>query len=425
MSNKFNFNTYFKSAKKDNTDSHLEKMLSEQHKAVPNAITEKQLAKKDHANSEPNAITEKQLKSVRVGDEGLSTEGRLNKDKARFNIKHRNKEAYTGNINKVEAKRISGDKTEDEKYEAASSVPKGMRWWEKEAKIASLKAELKKLSARDYADTGLTDESKRWEGVSELGDTLETGVIDKDPGNEFVGSPDMVEEEGDDDAIGSRNLMIADKQEKEVAGLYTLMLKVSYDPSAWVDDLGDLDIEALKEESLNKIIRLRPDLEGKVMADDIGDAPSKTKDGAPCVVFRVVGDEYRPTSATDQFKDQFKELAYKQDSVDGTPVTKGVVKILDLDSYLDSATQEIDSTFIAEEVVLFLNSKHPELNINADSIQVDAERSVASFIVDTISSSGETPAEFPVNDDVTAVEPINPAQDFPIEDDLSGIDTFR
>ncbi len=425
MSNKFNFNTYFKSAKKESIgDLHLEKMLSEQHKDAPNSVTEKQLSKKDRSDSAPNCLTEKQLKSVRVGDEGLSTEGRLNKDKARFNIKHRNKEAYTGNINKVEAKRISGDKIEDVKYEAASSVPKGMRWWEKEARIAALKAELKKLSAKDYADTSLTDESKRWEGVSELGDTLETGVIDTDPGNEFVGSP---EENVDDDAmddIGSRNLMIADKQEKEVAGLYTLMIKVAYDPTAWVDDLGDLDIEALKEEALSKIIHLRPDLEGKVTAEDVGDAPSRTKDGAPCVVFRVVGNEYRPTSTTDQFKNQFKELSYKQDNIDGTPVIKGVVRILDMDYFLDSATQEVDEAFASEEVALFLNAKHPELNIQSESIQIDAVRGVASFIVDAVGTSGETPEEFPVND-ATPASSVDSSQDFPINEDLGEIDTFR
>lgn len=416
MSKKFNFNTYFKEAKAKKTDDSYPKMLQEQHKDAPNALTEKQLAKKDHTKKPLNSTTEKQLAKVRVDEECLSTEGRLNKNKARFDIKHRNKEAFTGNINKIEAQRIGKDKMEDEKYEAASVVPKGMRWWEKEAKIAKLKAELQKLSAKDDLDSYLQDESRGWEGVAEMGDTPETGVIDSDPANEFVGKPQLDTEEEDVDAVGSRNLFVTDKQEKEVAGIYTLMFKVCYDPTGW-----DGDMDALKQEALDKVVLARPDLEGKVSVDDISDRPSTSKDGQPCMVFRVVGDEYRPTSGGSS-AENFKELAYKQDEMDGTPVVKGVYKINNLSAFMGRDGADIDEMAVAKAVADFVDEKHPELGIEAESIVVDLDRKVATFVVEA--TSGETtPEEFPITEEGAIDSMLEPSVDFPVDDEFD--DRFK
>jgi len=102
--------------------------------------------KEEHTDTNIEEITEEQLETGRVGEkdvtiEALLDKGRDNSDfeiierkldtkKAAFDIKLRNPDAYEGDMNKLEEKRLSDDPVEDEVYEAASETPAKIRWWE-------------------------------------------------------------------------------------------------------------------------------------------------------------------------------------------------------------------------------------------------------------------------------------------------------
>lgn len=138
-------------------DFPIDVRLQYNHKEAPNSVTETQL---DSFHFEVDdllteGLLEKQRKNA-SDDEG-TIEARLNKRKSPFNIQHRNNEASTGDINKLEEKRLSGTTQESEKYEAASTTEKDLRWWEKKSpdglKLASNKKKVVALTIdADYDD---------------------------------------------------------------------------------------------------------------------------------------------------------------------------------------------------------------------------------------------------------------------------------
>jgi len=131
---KFNLYKQQKSEKSDFEPNH------------PTAFTEKQLNEKNKGEKEKNIITEKQLdenrfpveettlegllEKTRTGSAYSTTEALLDNTKANFDIKFRDESAYSGDINKLEEKRLANNPVEDEKYESLSEVPKKLRWWE-------------------------------------------------------------------------------------------------------------------------------------------------------------------------------------------------------------------------------------------------------------------------------------------------------
>ena len=110
-------------------DAHIMQRLEDAHHGnIPNEITEGQLD--DYHFDVTEVTTEKLLDKVRSGSADVVTEKNLNDAKGKFGVKNRNESAFEGDMNQVEKKRLSGDKTEDEKYEIASGTPKKLRWWE-------------------------------------------------------------------------------------------------------------------------------------------------------------------------------------------------------------------------------------------------------------------------------------------------------
>jgi len=123
--------------------------LKDYQKIDGNGVIEHRL-KEDHLNTDIQDVTEEQLGSSRVGEanvtiEALLNQGRSDTDfeiierkldtkKANFALKFRNPEAYEGDINKLEEKRLLNDPVEDEVYESASETPYKMRWWETDKK---------------------------------------------------------------------------------------------------------------------------------------------------------------------------------------------------------------------------------------------------------------------------------------------------
>lgn len=121
---KFNLYDY----KKTNGDEHIEQRLQKDHVSEPNEINEKQL--EQGRADEPLELIEKLLEKTRPGGDDVITEKRLNDVKASFGVKNRNPEAFEGDMNKLEEKRLLNDPVEDEKYNDASTTPKAFRWWE-------------------------------------------------------------------------------------------------------------------------------------------------------------------------------------------------------------------------------------------------------------------------------------------------------
>jgi hypothetical protein len=100
----------------------------------------------DHTGDNINEISEAQLEDNRTGNPDLTLEGLLNQNRpeldfriteaaldqndGEFGSDFRNPEAYEGDINKLEEKRLMNDPVENEPYEPLTETPKNLRWWE-------------------------------------------------------------------------------------------------------------------------------------------------------------------------------------------------------------------------------------------------------------------------------------------------------
>ncbi len=121
---KFNLKNY----QQINGDKHIDMRLEEARKEAPDVINEKQL--EDGRVEEKNVTIEKLLEKNRTGAEDEITEKRLDTHKSKFANNYRNEETYTGDINKLEEKRLKSDPIEKEAYSLASETPAKMKWWE-------------------------------------------------------------------------------------------------------------------------------------------------------------------------------------------------------------------------------------------------------------------------------------------------------
>jgi hypothetical protein len=103
--------------------------------------TDKDIEEISEAQVEPNRVPEKEttiegpLSQQRTASSDFEIiERQLDTKKGEFGNKYRNEAAYSGDINKLEEKRLLNDPVEDEKYKPASVTPEGLRWWEKGVK---------------------------------------------------------------------------------------------------------------------------------------------------------------------------------------------------------------------------------------------------------------------------------------------------
>jgi len=109
-------------------DAHTDRMLSESHGDIPEEITDKQLD--PHHVGDKDSVMEKLLENNRTGSAEVVIEKNLDEAKDEFGSKHRNAQAYEGDMNKLEEKRLADYNIEGEEYETASETPKRQRWWE-------------------------------------------------------------------------------------------------------------------------------------------------------------------------------------------------------------------------------------------------------------------------------------------------------
>ncbi|MCK9434525.1 MAG: hypothetical protein M0R32_06835 [Candidatus Cloacimonetes bacterium] len=116
-------------------DSNIEMRLndSKSPKEIPSELIEGQLD--DYHFDWPTQVVEKQLDAPRKSatQQTVLIEGQLNDSKGGL-VKHRNEDASKGNINKLEEKRLAGEKSsiqEKQKAELASKTPKDQKWSKK------------------------------------------------------------------------------------------------------------------------------------------------------------------------------------------------------------------------------------------------------------------------------------------------------
>jgi hypothetical protein len=133
-------------------DDHIDYRLQKEHKKAPQELTQKQL--EDFRVDEKNVSTEKLLEKVRKGSAEVIIEKNLNDSKEGFGVKHRNEETYTGDINKLEEKRLASKPIEKEVYEVSSETPKKLRWWEAKSPDG-LKIAQKKITEKIASTTKL------------------------------------------------------------------------------------------------------------------------------------------------------------------------------------------------------------------------------------------------------------------------------
>ena len=400
---KFNLKNY----KPSDGDAHLNKQLADEPRAkIPEEITEKQLD--SHRAAQPEQITEKQLDAVRKDNEALLPEARLDNEKPHFDVKYRNSDAHNGDINKLEEQRVGKkNRNETETYEASSKPAKDRRWWENKdgnenlkiaKKTASLKDILKKM-AEDVAhgeeeepsgndqDTELHEKydrgvrktlDKMWPemetGVDEsTGETSEImGTADESGSPVVKSAPEISSLKMPDREVwlvDSKEGVAGDKSSQFPGALgdlpYTSKTTIGFDPMEWPS------LPEARKAALEKILEVRPDLDGKISMEDIPKHPRYVGDRG-FLTLSLIGDEYRPEAASTE--SQFTEDDFGQTDAGGTPVFTGKVTFKADDDIADRET-------LASDVAEYLNELHPELNITSDALDIDLQAGTVTYAI--------------------------------------------
>lgn len=174
-------------------------------RAEPTTVSEDQL--EDYRFDWPTQITEKQLDAPRKSatQQTVLVEGQLNESKGGL-VKHRNEDASKGNINKLEEKRLAGEKAsiqEKQKAELASETPKD-RMWDKKPDADGLRLAQK----IDDSLAGIMDFTASPLGSgSTTGDDTDFNIVGDFDGPEL----DLTDEDEDEEEDEGDKSVILDK----------------------------------------------------------------------------------------------------------------------------------------------------------------------------------------------------------------------
>lgn len=307
---------------KNLNDSSLSTQLNDFHKDAPQSVTEDQIKRLRFTTED--SITEKLLEKTRTGSGESTIEKRLNDSKGEFGVKHRNSETSSGNINKLEEKRISNKKNEDEKYKPASSVKKSMRWWEAKTndglKIAN--NECKKCV------------------ISQV-DARKLTVVKQKPITKFKISEDV------DPYDYTENINLSIKGNKYIG---------TYDPEFFSNDE-----DFAKEVFLCKLTYYSP-----FFLDYIDISSVDSEDGT--LTFTMPETEKMPIAAKSkniikkaQTQSPFNDLNFEKIDVGGTPTFIGSV------NFNPVFAQNKDKNEIISQAIKFIKTQHPEVDLQADN----------------------------------------------------------
>lgn len=378
-----------------NLDEHITMRLKEQHVDAPNQITERQLDENRFEVKE--VILEKQLEKVRTGSADVVTERNLNESKGKFGDL-RNSKASEGDINKIEEKRLAGERTEKEKYEAASATPKALKWWEHLKKAGSSKV-IK--TAKPYGE--FRNVSSPEEHVSTFGDLgelegeeLETGLApDVDKGNEFIGTPGQADEvsiEEEQEILPASMKLLKFKEVPEFDSLYFVL---GFEPEAF----HDKNDKQLKEHAMEQVINLRPELKGKISIDDF--AEPEIMNGKGSIALRLIGKQYFDNSVGADDSELFTDEKVETIDDGGTPVTVGLISLSE--GGIALARDEDTREELAIALEKYLIGKHPEMAAKIGS------EGIGNYL--DFSGAEEGTIKFAIGGDGASVEEIEDESD--------------
>lgn len=343
MAKLFNLKTY----EKIDGDKHITMRLKDQHEEPANVITERQLD--DRRVDEKNVIMEKLLDAKRTGSAEVIIERNLNESKGLF-APLRNEKTSAGNINKIEEKRLKGHAVESEKYEASSQIPKQKRWWESLKEVSANSSNAVKTIKTAQSD-GIVDEPSQVSTPRKKRRLLDDsygykGGMDKDltefkPEDAFglagkmEGAEDTAEvsnldipvgqEESDDDTDDNDSVWLDEvngyKETREP--ISTMTFKFNFNPDKFVD------LEDVRQAALDQVIKIKPNLEGKVSPMDFL-SPDVSEDSGS-IILTLIGEQYFEGEETESVETdigniiQSDKLFMGKKDIDGTPMITGLV----------------------------------------------------------------------------------------------------
>jgi len=337
---KFNLKTYAEKVKEG--DIHHEKKLQRDHVKAPESITEDQLG--EYHVDEKDVLTEKLLEKTRTGSADRIIEKNLSESTSKLH-KHRNAEAYTGDLNKVEEQRLSRKKQEDEKAEAASSTPKKKRWWE------HLKAESRNrvVTARELDFS----EEERW-GRLQTDDWNEEGVSEDGP----VAMDDMEEtaiEKPEGNFLTLNEIRPVDTPIAK--GLY-----VSFDITP--EGTG-IDINRLQENAYQATI----DAGYSYLAGVEGFSPESFVSQGDRLVARLIGDEFNPEGKDSE--EGLGENPFVVSDLQNTEVEGVVLGSINIDPEMSEMVATMDDEILKRQILDSIGESHPEVSVEEDGIDLD------------------------------------------------------
>ena len=357
------FNLASKSQKKNNLDDkHINVQLEDERTGEDQfQITEVQL-KKDRVENEP-VILEKLLEGKRLGAAEKTTEGNLNSSKSELDIKYRNSKAYEGNINKLEEKRLSGKKMEDEKYEVASETPKDGRWWDN---LLTAKADGKTVTSARRPKSEMIDApmqepeteftAPKWgeaagmvgedEGLApDVADKMD--VIDPTQENAYIPEPSFTPMSEDIDQVQFTNTK---EKPFDFAGMKGLYLAYEFGDSV-------ADENAIKQQAYDTALKSHDYLEETDLSPD----SFNVKDG--WVSARLVGEQYlQPQESSSSV---FTLGNVEEAEVGSDKLFIGTVNVN------PDVIKDMDEDTLSRDLIDFLESQ-PELSNEKVTIQPDA-----------------------------------------------------
>lgn len=368
---KFNLKDY----KKTPGDEHIDRRLQDSHKTAPDQINEVQL--EDYRSPSPETLIEKTLENKRLGGADEITEKRLDDHKAKFANKYRNPDAYSGDINKLEEKRLKNDPVEKEKYEVASECGKQLRWWEgvkspDGLKVAQTEKKIKVAQVDDPAEKGFGVEDDDEPNIKTEQTTEQIAEqVAEEAGQELNKEQEASSRaisEADSDKISIIKWKdLPNPQRPYLSGLYVVL---SYDPTYFGGDE-----ERIKQAALGKVISVNESLDEKIFTDDFYDVREEGGEGT--LKLRAVGEDFAPVvsppsdatsipeTKSTRFLDEgkFSEIGYQEKDIDGTPMAMGRVIITE-----KVTPENMDN--IVLEALEFIRKKHPHLQIDEESLDL-------------------------------------------------------
>ena len=405
-----------------------EKQL-EIHRSEPKqVINEKQL--EEYRATESNTLIQKMLEDSRTGEATQTTERQLDTQKSKFNNKYRNKEAHTGNMNKLEEKRLKNKPVEKEEYKASSSTPAKLRWWENVKSPDGLKlANNKKVVAQKSQE--LDFEQPNWGNLQESPeDIIEQDSLALSNDTEDF---DVMDQNVSPEIQIKKEKLLPNPEKPYLSGLYMVL---GFNP----EDFGGNE-EKIKQAAIEKVISEKPELAGLISDDDFFGMQQGVDEGT--IKLRLVGEFLVPiiekqnnpesiaepiaepiapvteitqepelaepmtdlgvsepelapeqnieveddydiidnTDNTDNTSDvdvinsiPMEETQYDETNIDGTPMAIGEIKI---DLEVTNNRKQI-----SQEAIKLINQNHPELQIEESSLDMsDLDQGIVRYMV--------------------------------------------